>query len=257
MKIKLKVMAAIVCATLCVQPPPVEAQFFGVGGATEFTQILNNIELARSYVEQARAAQLLFQQYQGMLKNLEQMTPDAQLDAATRKMWSDNNMSAVFADLKRVISGGNELAYSSQNVDAMFRKSNPGYGNNGNNDYTKSYKDWTDSTLSAVRSSTKAVVTQSEDLQSESQMIDALVNQSKSATGALSAIQAGNAISTVAVNQLQKLRTLQMAQMQTQNAYTASKQNQENAKKEKIDKWIENMKGAKPVESKEKKEWYK
>lgn len=248
-----KIMCVAISIALIVPP----AQASSVVGATEYTQILNNIQLAASYVKHVEANVQLLMQYRTMIQNLIKMTPRALLDAAVQKLWKDENMRKVFSDLREVYVNGQSLAYSLKNLDASFKRSNPGYGKYSDLDYGKSYKDWSDNSFSAIQNATRTVISQTDDLENEGMMMQDLDDASKSADGALSAIQAGNQVGIAMIGQLQKLRVLQMSQMQAQNSYNLNKQNQESAKKEKVDKWVEKLNARKPAEPGDKKEWFK
>lgn len=202
----------------------------GVAGATEFTQILNNVQLMMSYVEQAEQTITQMRQYQTMLQNLQQMAPSTTLDAAASKLWEDQNMARVFADLRSVVMNGQRASYSLANLDKNFGRKYPGYSGYGNGtNYSEAYRDWSDSTLDAVRNSIALVTAHADDFSSEEGMIRELQSKSRSANGQLQALQAGNAVGIQMVGQMQKLRQLHMAQMQSQNAYIAAQQSKSDA----------------------------
>lgn len=210
---------------------PVPAMAGGaVAGATEPTQILNQIQLVMSYVEQAQQTTTQLQQYQTMLTNLMRLNPSELLGQASRQLWQDQGMSQAFTNLRKIVVNGQNIAYTMANMDSQFKNMHPGYGNFGNGtDFFKSYQMWSDNTLGQVKNAVAMVTTHSENFATEEGMVQELANASNSAQGQLQAVQAGNQIGVAMVGQMQKLRQLQMAQMQAQNAYIAGQQSKADA----------------------------
>ena len=196
-----------------------------VAGATEPTQIMNNIQLVLSYVEQAQQTTTQLQQYQTMLTNLMRLTPSELLGQASRQLWQDQGMTQAFTNLRKIVVNGQNIAYTMANMDSQFKNMHPGYGNLGNGtDFFRSYQGWSDNTLGQVKNAVAMVTTHSENFATEEGMVNELLSASSSAQGQLQAVQAGNQIGVAMVGQMQKLRQLQMAQMQAQNAYLAGQQ---------------------------------
>lgn len=211
---------------------PVPALATGIiAGATEFTQIANNIQLALSYVEQAQQTITQFNQYKTMLQNLQQMSPGELTGQVVRQLWADQNMNQAFSDLRKIYINGQQMAYTASTVESQFKRAHPGYGqsNGGITDFFKAYQGWSDNSLYQLKNATKAVTAQLDSFNTEEGMIYELQNASNSADGQLKAVQAGNQIGVAMVGQMQKLRQLQMAQMQAQNAYTAGQQSKSDA----------------------------
>lgn len=201
-----------------------------IAGATEPTQIMNNIELTMSYAEQARQTVTQLNQYQTMLTNLMRLTPSELLGQASRQLWQDQKMAQTFNNLRNIVIDGQSMAYTMSNMNSRFKTLNPGYGNFGSGmDFFKAYQNWSDNTLGQVKNAVAMVTAHSENFASEEGMVQELSNASNSAQGQLQAVQAGNQIGVAMVGQIQKLRQLQMAQMQAQNAYIAGQQNKADA----------------------------
>lgn len=192
-------------------------------GATEPTQILNNLQLGAQYVEQAQQTIHQFNQYQTMLQNLKQMTPSALLDQAAQKLWQDQNMTQAFRNLQKIVVGGQEISYSLSTVDGKFKQLYPGYGATSA-DYSRAYRDWSGNTLNSVKNALSLISAHSENFTTEQGMVNELVAKSQTAGGQLQALQAGNQISVAMVGQMQQLRQLQMAQANAQMAYMSGQQ---------------------------------
>lgn len=199
-------------------------------GATEFTQIANMIQLLLSYVEQAQQTVTQINQYQAMLRNLQQMTPSSLLNQQAQLLWQDQNMTRTFGNLRQLVVNGQTLSYSLSNLDGNFRKANPGYKNYGNGfSYSQAYANWSDTTLGAVKNAIALTSAHADNFATEDGMMRELQNKSQTASGQLESLQSGQQISMAMVGQMQKLRQLQMAQMDAQNAFMAGQQNQADA----------------------------
>jgi len=196
-----------------------------IAGATEPTQIMNNIQLLMSYVEQAQQTVTQIHQYETMLKNLQKMGPSSLLDSSAQQLWTDMGMTKTFADLRTTYINGQRVAYSLSSLDQNFQRLHPGYGNFGNGfSYTQAYKNLSDNTLGAVKSAMAMVGAQGERFANEQAVIQDIQRRSETADGQAQALKVGREIAVAEVNQLQQLRQLQMAQMHAQNAFMAGEQ---------------------------------
>ncbi|MCY0853039.1 P-type conjugative transfer protein TrbJ [Cupriavidus sp. D39] len=210
------------------------AQAGAVVGATEPTQILNNLQLVLAYAEQAQTSANTMNQYAAMLKNLERMTPSSLLDSAAQQLFVDKNMSQAFSDLRNIYSKGQQTAYSLASVNQQFKSNHPGYG--GAVDFSSAYRNWSDSSLSAAKNAIKLVTAHSENFATEEGMMNELAFKSQTAAGQLQAAQAGAAISLQMVGQMQKLRQVALAQVQSQNEFAAAAQSEKDAQQLGVEK---------------------
>lgn len=227
---KQRILAVVLSIAVSVVSP---VAFAGgvVAGATEITQILNNVQLAAQYAEQAQQTVTQVKQYEAMLKNLQQIAPSSSVDSQAQKLWNDQNMTQVFKNLQKVVVGGQQSAYSSQNYEQKFRQQNKGYDNYAPQDFKQLFKDWSDNSLGSVQNSIGMIATHTENFSTEQGMVAELQQRSRTAQGQLQATQAASDIGVATIGQLQQLRQLQMAQMQTQNAYILSQQGEADAGK--------------------------
>ncbi|SOZ14456.1 putative conjugative transfer protein TrbJ [Cupriavidus taiwanensis] len=212
-----------------------------VVGATEPTQILNNIQLLLTYSENAQQTVTAMNQYQTMLTNLKQMTPSSLLDEAAQQLFQDQNMQQAFRDLRQVYVNGQQAAYSLAQMNQQFKGNHPGYGAAVN--FANAYKSWSDTNLGAAKNAIKLVATHQEAFASEENMINELAYKSRTAEGQMQAVQAGSAISLQLVGQLQKLRQLQMAQVQSQNEFAAAQQSRRDSSDAKMVEFLRNANG--------------
>ncbi|APA90222.1 P-type conjugative transfer protein TrbJ (plasmid) [Paraburkholderia sprentiae WSM5005] len=193
-----------------------------VAGATEPTQILNNIQLTASYAQQAQQTVTQINQYETMLRNLMNSTPSELLGQAAGALWNDNNMTQTFKNLSTIVEGGQKIAYTLQNTDQLFHNLHPGYGSAF--DFQNGYRNWSDNTLNSVQNALSLMNAHASNFANEQTMIKELQTRSQSAVGQLQVLQSGNEIGVAMIGQMQELRQLQAAQIQQQGAYIASQQ---------------------------------
>nr|WP_280971493.1 P-type conjugative transfer protein TrbJ [Cupriavidus gilardii]WDE72635.1 hypothetical protein [Cupriavidus gilardii] len=192
-----------------------------IAGATEPTQILNNLELVVSTAQQA-------QMVAADLQNL--------------KSLATSNWGQAQADLMKlaqIVQTGMGISYSMENIDAAFQERYPGYKEwRGQMNFGQLQKEWGASTLSSVRAALRAAGLQAEQFTSERAAIQQIQSMSAGSVGALQAIQAGTQIASATVDQLQKLRQLTMLQIQTQSNYVATKEQEAQTKRAATDSMI-------------------
>lgn len=190
-----------------------------IAGATEFTQIANNVELGLQYGEQVQQTMTQMNQYKTMLQNLQKMSSSGMLDSAAQQLWQDQNMNQAFMNLRSMYVNGQRLSYSSSNLDTQFRTAHPGFGSYAGMDYNAAYRNWSQGSLDAIKNAMQMLGVQSDKFNTEQGMIQELQARSSSASGQMEALKVGHDVGVQQVSQLQQLRQLQMAQMQAQNAY--------------------------------------
>lgn len=202
---------------------PVKAT--AVIAATEPTQILNNIQLGASYIEQVtgtiqKATMILNQinAYKNMLQNTKQLLAAKFAPLTT-----------ALANLKSVVSEAKGLAYTAANIDTLFSATHKGYSDYatteiGAGGYATAYQNWqklhTESSVAAL----KELKLQEENFADEATTIDTIQSHLSTPEGTVQAIQTGSEIGLQQINQLQMLRKLMMSQQQTQVRYAAIEQ---------------------------------
>ncbi|WP_334021999.1 P-type conjugative transfer protein TrbJ [Burkholderia orbicola] len=199
-----------------------------VAGATEPTQILNNIQLVASYAQQAQQTVTQINQYETMLRNLMNSTPSELLGQAAGALWNDNNMTQTFQNLSTIVMSGQKIAYTLQNTDQLFHNLHPAYGSAF--DFQNAYRNWSDNTLGSVQNALSLISAHASNFANEQSMVKELQSRSQTAQGQMQVLQAGNDIGVAMVGQMQQLRQLQMAQIQQQGQYIAGQQNKADLK---------------------------
>ncbi len=199
-------VAIMAVETVC--PAPAHA---GVPGllATEFTQILNYVELAGQLEQQVLMVENQLNQLLDMAKHGITIT--------------DQLFGTVTSDittLRQIVNTGQALSYTLSNMDGTFRLRFPGYSTSTN--YGQSYQTWSQTSLDSTLGALKAAGVQNSQFDSDEALLQSLQSQSQSAVGRMQAIEVGNQIAENQAEQLMKLRQLMMADMQSKAAYQSA-----------------------------------
>jgi type IV secretion system protein TrbJ len=214
---RLAVIFALVLA-LILYGAPGQVEAGGVF-ATEFTQILNHVELIQQYLQQVQMVQNDLQRYSLMLRN-SQALPGQTYGPVTQDL----------AQLAQVVQGGNALAYSMANLDASFRNRYPGYAQAWSpNAFYANYAQWSQTSLDTTYSTLEGMGLQGQQLQNEQSILAALRQQAQTPVGQMQAIQVGNEISEQQLEQLMKLRELMILDLQSKQAFQAEQIQKEQA----------------------------
>lgn len=209
----------------------------GPAGATEFTQILNNIELGSIYGQEALQYTTQLSQYATQIQQLVNQTQSYKMmlnNIETLPVSQWQNFVDGVMQLKEAMDYETAISYSSSNYDTKFKNQYPGYkkyldsAQSKKYDFGNEYKKIADSNRDTVNASLKSLNLQQSDLESDESIMQELNQASLSAEGQKSAIQAANAIALHQTQQLKKLQTTIMTQANLQAQYIAS----ENEKKE-------------------------
>lgn len=147
--------------------------------------------------------------------------------------------------LGSLMNQGQSLAYSMDNIDAVFRNKFPGY--TPYKDWHSEYGTWTNTTLDTLRLALRAVNMQSGSFLNEQMRLQSLATLSESVIGRKQAIQMGNAIAHEQAQQLVKLRQLMMLQINTQTAYQAAQVNEQAQRDAYTREWLLRGEGRVPA----------
>lgn len=227
----MKTKATALFGILWFGQPALAGTVAGTGGSTEITQLLNNGQLVQQTHEMYEQTTTLSNQ----LRKQADMLGDMQRNG---KVLSMHEWGRTTEDLKRLASiarQGEAIAYSSANMDAIFREKYKGYGEYVNKktgtsqSYSDQYAKWSETNRDSILGAMKAANLQFEQFSSEEETIKTIQRLGSSAKGRMEAIQAGNLIASQQVSQIQKLRGLMMAQMQMQSAYLSFEANQKDS----------------------------
>lgn len=202
------------------------------GGATEWTQMLNNTELvalvgksAEQVNNQIKQITQLAEQIQNQLKiysNLVQNT--AQLP---QRIWGQvqNDLN----QLRNVVAQGQGIAFSMGNLDDVLKqrfKSFADFKSNlpNNASFASTYQSWSTTNRDTISGTLRAAGMTADQFSSEESTMSQLRSQSESADGQMKALQVGHQIATQQVAQMQKLRGLVSQQMTMMATWYQSEQ---------------------------------
>ncbi|MGS0741424.1 hypothetical protein ACVBEF_06270 [Glaciimonas sp. GG7] len=204
-----KIITALLWVISLVTAPVHAGTVAGTGGATEITQLLNNVQLVMQYTTQ-------IQQYESQLQNLLK-----QKDLLTL------NPRGYITVLANAAEGGEALGLGGARI---TKKLETAYGS----DYKKNaayssqdFETWMKTTKDSIRGAMKSVGVQQDDMASEADLIMSLKTLSNSSAGNLQVSQTGNQISIQMLQQFQKLRQMNLAQASAMNARMLAVQNKE------------------------------
>jgi P-type conjugative transfer protein TrbJ len=233
---KVMVFTVVLSLVFLGVPAPTDAGVVA-GMATEWTQILNHVQLIMGYIRQGLQLENELKQYEEQLK--QGMVSPQQLFGPIQQDLSQ---------LAQVVQGGQALSYSMGNLDAQFRNTFPGYSSS-NSGYFNSYKKWSQTSLDTTLSTLRAVGLQGQQLNSAQSVLAQLRLMSTGAGGQMQAAEVGNQIAEQQVEQLMALRQLMLVDLQSKQAYQA-----EQIQKEQADKAaLEQMFGTQPLVTDQKK----
>ena len=217
MKRQVVVFVLVICVVLGGTPPRVEA--IVPVPATEFTQILNRIELALQYGKQVQMLQNDMLRYSDMLKHGKPL-PTQSFGTVTQDL----------QQLARIVQNGQALAYSMANLDVQFRNTFKGYNQAFSpTAFYKNYQQWSQTSLDTTHGTLKAMGMQGAQLQSEQTLLASLHKLMQTPIGRMQAIQIGSDLSEQQVEQLMKLRQLMILDLQSKQAFQAEQIQKEQA----------------------------
>lgn len=248
-----KLGISIICAVVLCNSLANAGSVAGFGGALEVTQdaqwAADITDRAVSYSKQIQqyATQVLqyqkqiqqyvnqFQSYKMMLQNIGKL-PQAQ--------WRQFQKQVL--QLKKAVEFGQSVSYTSANFNQKFNNTFKGFdkylqqAKGGNLDFTAEYKNMYKSTKDTVQGALQSLHLQESDLQSDESVMVALQNQSQSAVGQLSAVQAANQIALHQTTQLKKLQKTMMTQANMEATYMAKENDEKALIKAKNKAWRDN-----------------
>lgn len=228
---KRTIVAAMCCLVVAV---PAVAGGGGAltGGATEWTQILNNTELVglvgqstQQINNQITQITQLAQQIQNQLRIYENMLQNtARLPT---HIWGqvENDLNR----LRNIVGQGQGIAFSMGNVDDVLKQRFKSYSDfktslpNGAT-FSSTWQNWSTTNRDTIGASLKAAGLTSDQFTTEEATMSQLRGMSQSADGQMKALQVGHQIAAQQVAQMQKLRGLFAQQVTMMGTWFQSKQ---------------------------------
>lgn len=181
--------------------------------ATEWTQILNNVELVGINITQVQALRQQFQQLEIQIRNARRLAAEDRLAAV-----------AAFGQLIEVIETSRGASIHAANVDERYRGEFGGYQRAASGDertQAERYEAWSDTNHENIKAALKAAGLHAAQFTDEHATLRALQRQTMDAAGAMQVMQAGAQIAAMQVEESRKLRALMAAQVQMQGNVAA------------------------------------
>lgn len=209
------ILLILVLVLPSIHPAPAQAgSAGGVGGATEVTQIMNNVQLAESYAQQAMQYQNDLMRYQTMIKNLAEH-PLGNLAP---------QIGALVSNHARVMAGSKDIGSSMTRVDQDFAAQ---FQNNTAASYADRFRGWTTHSNDALKASMLNAGLQRESFQSDEDALAALVSKNQASDGNLGALKTLGEINAAQLQESMKLRDLISQQQIAQGTYLAAQNTKE------------------------------
>lgn len=176
------------------------------GGASEVTQIMNNIQLMLTYEQQTEQLISDGMRLESMLKNLKDHPMG----------YVAPNLNAIASNMGRVISAskdiGNTMARVDQNFATQFKSPMAGT-------FADKFKSWTSHSTDALKAAMLTAGVQRENFGSDTAALQKMVANNQASDGALSAAKTLGTINAAQVQELIKLRELLTQQQLAANTH--------------------------------------
>jgi len=212
----------------------------GFGGSTEFTQILNNAELAgqsatqlHQYTTQVLQWKRELEEWQRKLQGYQQMISN--IGHLPQDMYADFTKGVL--EMKKAMEFQDALSMTASSFDQDFKTKFGTYtdwlqkASNGSLDFQSQYKQLTDTTRSTVNGALKSLGLQFKDLQSDEDVVNKLRQLSTTANGEEAAIAAANQISLHQISTLKRLNQTILTQANMQGEFYAAQNTKEELQK--------------------------
>jgi P-type conjugative transfer protein TrbJ len=210
MRKRIAVLALLVL--LLIPAPVAQAQFMVCWScATEWTQLINKVQLIGIYAEQVRM-------YADMVKQ-----------AATYRSLPWSKIDAAIRDFEMAAQYGIGIVTSMQNADVIFRDRFPGYVKPGVVPYHVRYASWAETLRDTLTGVIRASNQQHRELADESMVIRNLRDAAMGNKGRQQTLQAQAALMSEIPAQIMKLREMMQADISSKAIYQGYQMEQQNA----------------------------
>lgn len=187
---------------------PAKAGGGATGGATEWTQLANNVELIGVYTEQVAAVQLKIQQYANMVQNIQslpqQMWPSAMVHIGDLV----DTIAAVDSAANATASALEDFARLYHHVDSLSS--------------AQTIQRWRTGVQNQIAQSLRTSGLNAARMRDNQAALAQIQAASQSAQGRMQVLQAGNQISGLMVNEIQALHMTTIAAQQAKSNFLAT-----------------------------------
>lgn len=202
--------------------------------------VIDATNLAENILSAARALQSNINEAQMIYNQMRQLQNEAR-NLASLPTSIQNSLNGSMQDLQNVLRNTQGLVYNYKALQSQFDRLYPDFkafnGMSGN-DYSRQVDAWSNQTMQAIQDAMRAqglVVNTAQD----GADLNALVSASQSASGNLSALQAGNQISALMVKQLVQLQQIVSASSRAQASYLAQQTSADAAAKQRAQHYMD------------------
>ena len=230
----LKPAKLLLASALAISITPVEVTHaaFLFGDATEWTQVLNNLELVgltgqsaeqiqnqiTQITQQAEQIQNQLMIYQNMLQNTLQLP---------NHIWGQ--VESDLNQLQSIVNQGQGIAFSMGSIDDVLKHRFQSFaefktGLENGETFSSSYQDWSDTNRDTIAATLRAAGLTADQFGSEEATMGQLRSMSQTAIGQMQALQVGHQIAAQQVAQSQKLRGLVSQQVTMMATWYQSEQ---------------------------------
>jgi P-type conjugative transfer protein TrbJ len=201
-------MAAVIC--ISAAPAAMAGSVAGTGGSTEYTQILNNLQLIQAYEQQVQQYVLQGRQVEAELKNLIS-NPTSALGPEVGQMINT---------IGQIWNGGSSIGYNLAQIDQNFAKTfkSPTAGN-----FAKLFTSWHQPNTDTIQSAMRSIGAQRDQYASSQAALTDLYNRSQATNGNLDALQTLSQINIRQIQELQSLKELMASQASAATTYMAAR----------------------------------
>lgn len=206
---KIKARGLLVAVAVLAMQGTVSAGGGPVGGATEFTQIANNVQLVASYEQQVSAYVRQGLQMQAQLQNL--------ISNPTSVLGPD--VGQMINTVGKIMGGAQSIGWNLAQIDKNFAQT---FKNPKAADLSKMFTSWHQTNTSALEGALKSIGAQRDQYASNEAALAALYNRSQATSGNLDALQTLSQINVRQIQHLQSLQELIATQAQAQATYMAT-----------------------------------
>jgi len=189
--------------------PALAGTVAGFGGGTEYTQILNNVQLANSYSQMLTNYTTQLQQYQAQLKNLERGSA-GQIGA---------EVPGIMKGIGTIMSATNSIGGTMASIDSNFAST---FKSPLAQNFADRFKSLTTTSTATLGASASAAGLQRDTMEAETAALNKAFNEVQATDGTVAAVQKLGAINAQQVQQTQALRELIATQNVASSTWMAS-----------------------------------
>lgn len=189
------------------------------GGATEITQILNNVQLVESYGQQLTAYQTQLQQYAASLQNLANNPAGVILP----------NLTQMANNAARLLAAGQDISSSMSRVDQNFADT---FQSPQAATFATKYSLWTNASEDGLKAAMENAGLQREQFPDDATALQALTTNLANSKGNLDALHALGSINAQQVQESMKLRDLISQQQVAENTFLTAQAAKDQAKQD-------------------------